>query len=368
MWIRVFFISYGMTRSYFQAFMFLRKIIGSKKNLLQDNPINKLIKVDGKYYWDQYHAGFPGRSFDNDIKWLLQKEKDGDLTGNTLRFVMLAITKKCPLNCEHCYEWDEINQKEVLSPDELNQIVSKYQDLGATQFFLGGGEPLSRFNDLLVLLQNSSDHSDFWLSTSAYNLTFDKAKALKKAGLTGVIISLDHFSEKKHNQFRGNQRSFEYVIEGCVHAESAGLVVSLSVCTTRSFVSKENLYSYLKLGEELNVGFIQLVEPRAEGRYGGKDVELREKEYKILDDFYLTVNNQSKYAQYPKIVHPSFDQRKFGCAGAGSNFIMIDTDGRINACPFCRKKGSHALDRDLSSHLHEIAAEGCYKFDDRIKN
>lgn len=367
MWIQASIIILKETGSVIHFVRALRKLIRFKNQFLEDSPINKLIRVNNTYYWDVYQAGFPGSAFNQNISWLVKRHLSGENhTGKNIRFVMLAITKKCPLNCEHCYEWDEINRRETLSPRDLVKIVSKYQSLGASQFFIGGGEPLSRFRDLLELLKNARKASDFWLTTSAYGLSHSKALELKKAGLTGVIVSLDHFNPESHNTFRGNHKSFDHVVNGIINAQQAGLVTALSICTTREFISKNNLETYLELAKQLNVGFIQLVEPRAEGRYKDKDVMLRSHEYEILDEFYLRVNSQTKYQGYPKIIHPSYDQRKYGCAGAGSRFIMIDTDGYLNACPFCRSKKVHALDNNFSSGMIEINSKGCYKFEDRV--
>jgi len=42
---------------------------------------------------------------------------------NRFNTVFLAITKKCALQCEHCFDWDNLNKKEVLSDSELQGIV-----------------------------------------------------------------------------------------------------------------------------------------------------------------------------------------------------------------------------------------------------
>ncbi|MBV6641574.1 MAG: radical SAM protein [Cyclobacteriaceae bacterium] len=329
--------------------------------------IHKIIKVDGKYFWNMNAPAWPSPAFDRFFEFTIQQLRDGIKSDDRVRFVMLLITKKCPLNCEHCFEWNELNKKETLSLEQLVRIVEKYQSLGASHFLLGGGEPLVRFNDLLEVVKSGHKLSDFWISTSAYHLSYEKATKLKEAGLRGVSISLDHHLEELHNAFRGHSQSYENVIEGIKNAQQAGLAVALSVCTTRTFATRENLLKYAELAKRMNVGFIQLLEPRAVGRYAGKDVQLLPQHYQVLDEFYLQLNHQKKYQDFPLILHTSYNQRRFGCDAAGQNSITIDTDGYINACPFCRSKTRHALDDNASSASDLIQQEGCYKFENRMK-
>ncbi|MFY0689973.1 MAG: radical SAM protein [Cyclobacteriaceae bacterium] len=342
----------------------IRRMLTLKKQFLGTR-IRKLSKMGGRYFWDHHQAGWPSRAFNQDFKWIITQELYPEKRHpESVRYVLLMITKKCPLNCEHCFEWDEINKKETLSLDDLKTIVNKYQNLGTAQFLLGGGEPLSRYNELIELLEHASNTSDFWLSTSAFGLTKPKARALKTAGLTGLSISLDHYNPDDHNTFRGNHRSYEQVMNAIAIAHEVGLAVSLSVCTTRNFISPENLSAYADLALRKNVSFIQLIEPRAAGRYAGKDVQLSQSHYDVLDEFYDKLNNDPVYSHYPIVIHPGYYQRQFGCAGAGIRSITIDTDGNIIACPFCRKK-SKSTKLNTSELLKEIQHEGCYKFDKR---
>ncbi|MDV7393444.1 radical SAM protein, partial [Arthrospira platensis SPKY1] len=164
-----------------------------------------------------------------------------------LRTLMLAITKKCPLACEHCFEGDYVQGEEVLSWDDLHEIVSQYQDAGTPVIWLSGGEPMARYRDLRYLLQQARAGTDFWVVTSGYRLNEPAARALKSDGLTGVIVSLDHHDPEAHNRFRGSDRAFDWAVRACVSARKAGLVTALSLCATRGFVSEANFRLYMDL-------------------------------------------------------------------------------------------------------------------------
>jgi MoaA/NifB/PqqE/SkfB family radical SAM enzyme len=364
--MRFAFVAARITKNPIRIIKAVKRSIKLKKDLLSKKPLRKLIKVDNRYYWDLTQPGYPSLSFDKNAEWnirsLIEDEKE-DI--ESVRMVFMAITKKCPMNCEHCYEWDEINKKEVLDKETLIKIVAKYQKLGAAYFILGGGEPLVRYKDLIALLKSAKPTSDFWISTSGFNLTEEKAIELKAAGLTGVSLSVDHFDEAANNKFRGHKDATEHIRRAADNALKAGLVVSTAICATKEFVTKDNIYKYADFSKDLGAGFIWLIEPRAEGRYAYQNVQLTKDHQDILDEFYITVNNEEAYDSFPRVVFPNYNHRAQGCAGAGTRNIMIDTDGYINACPFCRKKGIFALAEDSKEQVTQMLSEGCGKFETR---
>jgi MoaA/NifB/PqqE/SkfB family radical SAM enzyme len=362
-WLDIIAIIIRQFRNPSRIYRGIMKVFRLKKNLVSKSSIKRLVKVGNRYYWDFNQPGWPSKAFRQNITWfsnnLLNK---GKKSVESVRLVFLAITKQCPMNCEHCYEWDEINKPETITIEELNKIVAKYQALGTATFIIGGGEPMSRYDDLIELLRSARPVSDFWISTSGYQITPEKAKKLKEAGLSGVCISVDHYDEAANNNFRGHKQAMKFVREAAANCLSVGLGVATALCATREFISMENLIRYAEFTRDLGSGFIWLIEPRAEGRYQGMKVELEKEHFEILDEFYLTVNNYREYRSFPRVLFPNYNHRHIGCAGAGTSNIMIDTDGYINPCPFCRKKIVHALAENSETYIRQMVSDGCFKF------
>ncbi|HEY6162199.1 MAG TPA: radical SAM protein, partial [Bacteroidia bacterium] len=215
---------------------------------------------------------------------------------------------------------------------------------------------------LLGLLQNSKGDSDFWISTSGFNLTEENALRLKNAGLTGVAISLDHFDAGQHDRFRGYEGAFAAATEGAVRAKKAGLVVALALVPTREFCTEGNLTSYMELAARLGVDFVQLIEPRAVGHYAGKDVELKPAQERVLEDFFTRMNNDPFFAHLPLVHYYGMKQRRMGCAGSGHKYIYVDTDGAMSSCPYCRRKQVSLLDHSLDDAVLRMKEAGCVKF------
>lgn len=336
---------------------FIKGLITEKKFIYGHHQINKIVKSQFGFQFSLNIPPWPSKAFNQYFRFTIQRMlSPQNLAPDAARMLLFAITKKCPLNCEHCYEWEEINHKEMLSDEEVHQIVSNYQNIGTSVIWLGGGEPLSRFSTLYSVLRQSKKSSSFWLSTSGYNLTAKKAMELKEAGLTGIIVSLDHFEKEKHNAFRGNPASFDYVQEAVKNGLEAGLVVGLSLCTIREACTSVFIHDYMHLARDWGAGFVQCVEPGAAGRYAGKDVELADSDYQVLDQLYEAFSFDKKYSDLPLISHPGYAQRRIGCGAAGVYNVFVDTNGKRHACPFCRLKGHKELPSEMT----------CEKFSDRI--
>ncbi len=363
MWLDAFFYIITKFPNPKHSFKVLSRMIELKNRFTINTKINKLAKVDGRYFFNINNNGWPAKHFNRFInieaKNLLHKNV-GNL--ENLRMVLIAFTKKCPLNCEHCYESETLNKKETLSLDDHRKILRKFQDAGITQFQFGGGEPMTRVHDLIALLEGANKMADFWISTSGFNFTPENANKLKNAGLTGVSISLDHFDKEKHNEFRRNKDAFTWVQNAAAHARAVNLVIAFSICATREFCTETNLLKYINLAKTMGASFIQILEPRSVGNYSGMDVSLKPEHEKILEDFYLKMNNDPAFKQMPIVIYHGHRQRLIGCAGAGSRYLYVDTDGYMNSCPFCRNKTKHILDDDIEFSIAKLKNDGCSKF------
>jgi MoaA/NifB/PqqE/SkfB family radical SAM enzyme len=330
--------------------------------VLGKGKLKKLAFVAGQYYYDLYTPGWPSPAFDRYI--LGEAARIVPAGGHANRFtnIFLAITKKCPLRCEHCFEWDALNGKEKLKLDDIRHLVRTLMEKGTAQIQFTGGEPLLRTNDIATVMEEAGDSTQFWVLTSGFQLTTQNAVKLKAAGLTGIAISLDHFDPEMHNAFRGFKDAYSWVEAGTRAAIDAELVVALTICVTKAFVSTNNLLTYLSLARELGVSFVQILEPKAVGHYKGQDVVLEQKHEAVLEGFYRMANCDAQYRHYPIVTYHGYHQRHTGCFGGGNRNLYVDTDGDIHACPFCQMKRGSALGDDLDAAIKGLGVTGCHDF------
>jgi MoaA/NifB/PqqE/SkfB family radical SAM enzyme len=324
----------------------------------------RYVQAAGRTFWDLNNPGWPGPAFDAFVLAELGRVRPFPGAPATLQSMLFAVTKKCPLRCEHCSEWDALNGRETLAREDLLGVLNKFQARGVAQVQLSGGEPLRRFDDVVDLVRAGGGRSDTWLLSSGYGLTEERARTLRAAGLTGVQLSLDHWAEAAHDRFRGMAGSFAWVRRAAAAARAADLVLCLNLCATRAFATEDNLRRYARLAARLGAGFMQVLEPRAVGHYRGQDVDLLPEQEGLLERFFVGMNHgdAADRESMPVVSYHAYAQRRIGCFSAGDRFLFVDTDGQAHACPFCQGAAADCRTASADEALAAVRARGCQKF------
>jgi MoaA/NifB/PqqE/SkfB family radical SAM enzyme len=341
-----------------EALLSVRKL---KNDFLGDIKHSRILFTGRKFYFNLHIPGFPSKSNIKNQLGELNRLRPVKAPFNRLRLLFLSITNKCPLQCRHCYEWDNLNKPDQLGIEDYKAILSKFTDSGIGQVHIGGGEPMLKYPCLLDLTKFLKGKTEIWVATSGLGLSFEKAKELKKHGLTGAVISVDHYDADYHNDFRGSARSFGWAMDATKNSLKAGLITCWSVCVTREFVSKENLYEYASFAASSGVHFIQIFEPVPAGRFRGQDVLLTNEHISLLEDFYLEYNKDKIQKGKPLITYHGYHQRRMGCMGNGNRYLYIDTGGNLHSCPFCRNDHKlNPLNDSIEVLLDSLSREECF--------
>jgi len=360
-------VAFMLYRNPFLAFSEMKRLRDLHRKVHGNRVISKYIQSGNQFFWNSDYCGFPSNGLNglihSEFIRNLRKGINQNPMHQPLQTIIWGITNRCSLSCEHCYEWENIAKTDQLDLAQLKQILAIFRTNGIRHIQFSGGEPLVRFNDLAELVRDASKDMDCWILSSGYGLTREKAKALKVAGLTGVNISLDHWNAHMHNNFRNNESSYEWVMQAVRNCLATGIIVSLSLCATRDFVTDENLLKYAMLAKNLGVHFIRILEPRAIGKYSGKDVQLNHEQVAILSDFTFRMNSEPKYKDFPIFTFMGYHQRKMGCFGAGNRFVYADPNGDVHACPFCRGSKGNLLEVPFGEIMGKVRQTGCFQFE-----
>lgn len=337
-------------------------IMTLRRNITGGSRMKKVVKKDGRIRMGIYTQPWFSQGFDQFLKSHLNDFKNNSVGKHRFTMVFAAITNKCPLKCDHCYHWDYLNKSGEISTQEWVQIIKKIQEQGVSHIQLSGGEPLLRMDTVEAILTQCSGDSEFWLATSGFGLTQEKANHLKSLGLTGVIISLDHYEESKHNLFRHHPRAFEWVKKAVGHADRAGLTIALSSCLSKDMQQGESMIRFMDLAKSWGVKFVQWLEPMDAGHYSAQDVLLSQERIKKIEKLYVHYNVHEANEDYPIIMYPGYHQRRMGCMFAGNKSIYINSNGHVQACPFCQHDYGKFNLIAPEKLWEEIKAKGCVRF------
>jgi cyclic pyranopterin phosphate synthase len=124
-----------------------------------------------------------------------------DTLDRPLRNLRLSVTDRCNLRCQYCMPEEEyvwLPRDDVLSFEEMAQLVDVFADLGVDKVRLTGGEPLLRrdLDHLVRLLADNTRLHDLAVTTNGVLLA-EQADGLRAAGLHRVTVSLDTLREDR---------------------------------------------------------------------------------------------------------------------------------------------------------------------------
>jgi cyclic pyranopterin phosphate synthase len=182
-----------------------------------------------------------------------------------LRSLRVSVTDRCNLRCQYCmpepdYVW--LPRESILTYEEIGTIVDAFTRVGVDRVRITGGEPLLR-RDLPVLIESLAarpDIRDLALTTNGVLLA-DQARALRRAGLHRITVSLDTL---RRDRFEALTRFDEHasVLEGIDAAAAAGFdSVKLDTVIIRG-VNDDELVPMLEYGRTVGaeVRFIEYMD------------------------------------------------------------------------------------------------------------
>ena len=149
-----------------------------------------------------------------------------DQFGRSVEYLRVSITDKCNLRCVYCMPLEGLpwlQRDELLSYEEIEQIVRVMAPMGLERLRITGGEPLVRRDvpELVRLLAAVPGIRDLSLSTNAVLLA-EQADALKAAGISRLNVSLDSLREDRVDRIARRPGSYPRIMEGLAAAEEVG--------------------------------------------------------------------------------------------------------------------------------------------------
>jgi MoaA/NifB/PqqE/SkfB family radical SAM enzyme len=127
---------------------------------------------------------------------------------------LLFLTYRCTSRCKMCTMWQRLRAQrpeDELTLHEWKGVVDELCEMGVSIVEFFGGDALLRKDVLIPLIRHAHDRGLFTeLPTNCNLLSKDVARALARAGLDHVWVSLDGVGET-HDGVRGREGTFERV-------------------------------------------------------------------------------------------------------------------------------------------------------------
>jgi len=261
-----------------------------------------------------------------------------------LKVIFICPSHQCNADCSHCYEkFQSNNFAHSLSTKQVKNVIDQFYNLGGHTIFFCSGEFLLREDSLDLIRYARSKSLCTVVTTNGILLDEKTTDALKDAGITALIVSIDSTDPSKHDKLRGVEGCFEKAIKGMYIAKSKGIVVGIW-----TYVSKSNfneLSGIAGLAKKIGVKNIFTYFPLLSGNFFDKPEEnltFEEREM-FRKEFNNSVN-----------VVLEFPTEKSLCMGGGRFHICVMPSGDVTFCPPVPYSYGHIDSRSLRDCLKDI--------------
>ena len=187
-----------------------------------------------------------------------------DQFGRTIQYLRISVTDRCNFRCRYCMPLEGLPwlpKSDILSYEEIAEVVRQLAPLGLRRVRLTGGEPTIRpqLERLVTMLRAVPQVEDIALSTNGVRLP-ELARGLAAAGLDRVNISADSLQPGRIAAIARRDLGFEPV-RAALAAEAAGLEpIKLNVVVMRGTNDDEvEEFARLTLDHPWHVRFIELM-------------------------------------------------------------------------------------------------------------
>ncbi len=270
-----------------------------------------------------------------------------DRFGRQINYLRVSVIDHCNLRCVYCMPLHGVRltrPQELLSPQEIEQVVRAAASLGFTKVRLTGGEPTLRpdLEEIVQRIASIRRIRDLSMTTNGILLPRLAAK-LRDAGLKRVNIHLDALHPGRLQRVM-RFGTVEEIWAGIEAADRAGLrPIKLNVVVTRGYNDDDIVdLARLTLTRDWHVRFIELM-PLG----GGEEARIAVSHFLSSGETLQRIENGLGALEPVPSLHPSDEAVYYRLRGARGLIGVISPVSR----PYCGTCNRMRLTADGKLHL-----------------
>ena len=187
-----------------------------------------------------------------------------DRFGRNITYLRISVTDLCNLRCKYCMPESGVESlchSDILSIEEIVEIVKVASKNGIKKIRLTGGEPLVRrgFINLCKEISKIDEIEDIAITTNGVHLK-EMADELFENKVRRINFSLDTLVKEKYNDIT-RRNDFDKTMESLFYAIKKGFKVKINVVLIGGF-NDDEIEDFVNLANkyDLEVRFIELMQ------------------------------------------------------------------------------------------------------------
>ena len=187
-----------------------------------------------------------------------------DQFGRRIEYLRISVTDRCNFRCSYCMPLEGLPwlpKADILSYEEIAEVVRQLAPLGLRRVRITGGEPTIRpqLATLVRLIRGTPAVEDIALSTNGVRLP-ELARELAAAGLDRINMSSDSLRTDRIAAIARRDLRFDPVLAATAAQEAGLSPIKLNVVVMRGINDDEVVdFARLTLDRPWHVRFIELM-------------------------------------------------------------------------------------------------------------
>ncbi len=291
-----------------------------------------------------------------------------DSHGRKVSYLRLSITDRCNLRCLYCRpaaEWTFLPHEQILSFEEMAELVDVARLAGVEKVRLTGGEPFARkdFIPFVGRLHGKYPDLDLRITTNGTMLA-GRVDELREAGISCLNISLDTLKREKFQDITGVD-AYDQVRAGIDACLAGGLRVKVNVVALKG-INDDELPGFVDFAcsNGLDVRFIEFMPIGYQSRWSRDN-------YWPAEDIIAEVEQLVPLEEVLEASRNSGPARMYGIAGGSGrigvisavsnhfcescNRFRVTSDGKLRTCLFSdREYDVRSILRDPGHTMQDL--------------
>ena len=290
-----------------------------------------------------------------------------DKLGRPLEVLRISLTDRCNFRCSFCmppeHKYNFLSKKELLSAEDIEEIVKTFAKLGVKKVRLTGGEPTLRedLEEIVERISKTKGIQDLALTTNGYLLS-DRLEALREAGLKRITFSVHSLNPEVNEKIVNRKVDLFKVLETIDRAKELGFKVKVNAVIIRGLNEDEilPLAEYFKK-KGIVIRFIEFMDVGTLNGWDYDKVVSAEEILKTIKEKYEVEELGREEKDTALRYRYADDSVEFGIIASvtkpfcrGCNRIRLSADGKVYTCLFSSEGHDIKNEENLEDKIRKI--------------
>ena len=257
--------------------------------------------------------------------------------------ILFDPTSACNMHCAGCWAGTYGN-KNNLSFEDMDQIITQGKELGVYLYMLTGGEPLVRKKDILRLAEKHND-VEFAIFTNSTLIDDAFCQEVVRLGNLTFLLSIEGTPDT--NDARRGDGHYTAVMNAMDLLKKYGILFGTSICYTRANVEAVTSDDFLNMIAEKGAryGFYFHYMPVGNNAVPDLLPTMEQRKYMIQRIRFIR-SNECSIPFYP-MDFQNDGEYVGGCIAGGRNYFHINSAGDAEPCVFIHYSNANIHDSSI---------------------